>query len=177
MFCRQPGVTMAPCLSPASASLKFPTGLETSTSYGVPVLGCHCATCTSSVGEPVPAASTPLAYVPGRARAATVLVAVLDNQIAGTGTYVGDAGSHLAEHQRDGEASLRMLAVPPRPGTVATGRPARPGEPATVIRAAVRTSCGAGLWSRRARVEFCSPCARRVPPPRLLTRPAPRSCL
>src|SRR5579859_6875226 len=116
MFWRQPGVTMAPCLSPASASLKFPTGLETSTSFGVPVLGCHCATCTNSVGEPVPAASTPLAYVPGRARAATVLVAVLDNQIAGTVTYGGDAGSHLAEHQREGEASLRMLAVPPARG-------------------------------------------------------------
>ena len=51
--------------------------------------------------------------VAGRMRDADVLVAVVDGTIAGTVTYVADATSPLAEHQRDGEASIRMLAVSP----------------------------------------------------------------
>lgn len=55
----------------------------------------------------------PLRDVAGRMRDADVLVAVVDGAVAGTVTYVGDAGSPLAEHQREGEASIRMLAVAP----------------------------------------------------------------
>jgi ribosomal protein S18 acetylase RimI-like enzyme len=54
-----------------------------------------------------------LANVVGRTEDATVLVAVLDRRIVGTVTFVADAESRLAERQREDEASIRMLAVPP----------------------------------------------------------------
>jgi ribosomal protein S18 acetylase RimI-like enzyme len=52
--------------------------------------------------------------VEARAKAATLLVALEDGEIAGVVTYVADAASPFAQHQRDGEASIRMLAVTPR---------------------------------------------------------------
>jgi ribosomal protein S18 acetylase RimI-like enzyme len=54
-----------------------------------------------------------LADVAGRARDATVLVALNDHQLAATVTYVADARSALAEGQQPDEASIRMLAVAP----------------------------------------------------------------
>ena len=51
--------------------------------------------------------------VAGRAAASAVLIAVDDGVIVGTDTYVGDATSTYAAHQRDDAASIRMLAVRP----------------------------------------------------------------
>jgi ribosomal protein S18 acetylase RimI-like enzyme len=54
-----------------------------------------------------------LADVGGRTLDATVLVAVVDGEVVGNVTYVSDARSALAEHQREDESSIRMLAVLP----------------------------------------------------------------
>lgn len=42
-----------------------------------------------------------------------VLVAVVGDEVVGTVTYVADFSSELAEHQRPGEAAIRMLSVAP----------------------------------------------------------------
>ena len=55
--------------------------------------------------------ATELADVAGRMDASDVLVAVVDGQLVGCVTYVPDASSPLAEHLREGEAGIRMLAV------------------------------------------------------------------
>lgn len=55
-----------------------------------------------------------LADVGSRARAATVLVAVVGAAVAGSVAYVGDVSSPLGEWLGPGEAGLRMLAVAPR---------------------------------------------------------------
>ena len=65
---------------------------------------------------------TPLRDIAGRMRAADVLVAVVDGAIVGTVTYVADASSPFAEHQRHGEASIRMLAVLPAHSRHGIGR-------------------------------------------------------
>jgi ribosomal protein S18 acetylase RimI-like enzyme len=51
--------------------------------------------------------------VAARAAGAAVLVAIDGGEIVGTVTYVGDASSPYATHQREEEASIRMLAVKP----------------------------------------------------------------
>jgi ribosomal protein S18 acetylase RimI-like enzyme len=52
--------------------------------------------------------------VQARAREAAVLVAVDEGAILGTVTYVPDSRSAYAQHQRDGEGSIRMLSVSPK---------------------------------------------------------------
>lgn len=52
--------------------------------------------------------------VAARAAGAVVLVAVEDGEVLGTVSYVPDASSPFAQHQSDGEASIRMLAVGPK---------------------------------------------------------------
>jgi len=64
-------------------------------------------------GETLGSYADTLADVERRIREAVVLVAVEDGAIVGTVTYVGAASSALAEHVRDGEAAIRMLAVTP----------------------------------------------------------------
>jgi ribosomal protein S18 acetylase RimI-like enzyme len=54
-----------------------------------------------------------LADVGYRAKVAVVLAAVEGDEVLGGVTYVGDAGSPLAEHPVRGAASIRMLAVAP----------------------------------------------------------------
>jgi ribosomal protein S18 acetylase RimI-like enzyme len=51
--------------------------------------------------------------VAARAQHGTVLVAVADDRVIGTATYVGDPASPLAESDDPGDAGLRMLAVSP----------------------------------------------------------------
>jgi ribosomal protein S18 acetylase RimI-like enzyme len=60
--------------------------------------------------------------VAARAGDATVLVALEDGLAVGTVTYVGDATSSFAAHQRDDEASIRMLAVVPSRARRGIGR-------------------------------------------------------
>ncbi|MGH9186307.1 MAG: GNAT family N-acetyltransferase [Acidimicrobiales bacterium] len=60
-----------------------------------------------------PAYETELRDVAGRAGAAVVLVAVEGDEVLGCVTYVPDRHSPLAEHDLDGVASMRMLAVSP----------------------------------------------------------------
>jgi ribosomal protein S18 acetylase RimI-like enzyme len=55
-----------------------------------------------------------LGDIAGRVQDATVLVALVEGQIAATVTYVASHESPLAEHQRPDEASIRMLSVAPR---------------------------------------------------------------
>jgi GNAT superfamily N-acetyltransferase len=51
--------------------------------------------------------------VASRVRSAVVLIAVVDETIVGTVTYVPSASSDYAEGLRDGEAGIRMLTVLP----------------------------------------------------------------
>jgi ribosomal protein S18 acetylase RimI-like enzyme len=51
--------------------------------------------------------------VAARMTDATVLVAVVDGRVVGTGTYVPGPESRLAESDDPGDAGLRMLAVSP----------------------------------------------------------------
>jgi len=51
--------------------------------------------------------------VTARAGLGTVLVAVADERVIGTATYVGDPASPLAESDDPDDAGLRMLAVSP----------------------------------------------------------------
>ena len=60
--------------------------------------------------------------VAARASGAAVLVAVDAGEIVGTVTYVGDASSPFASHQREDEASIRMLAVKPSHARRGVGR-------------------------------------------------------
>ena len=60
--------------------------------------------------------------VAGRARGAVVLVALEEGEVVGTVTYVGDASSPSASHQREDEASIRMLAVKPSHARRGVGR-------------------------------------------------------
>ncbi len=60
--------------------------------------------------------------VPARAAGAAVLIAVDDGEVVGTVTYVGDASSPYASHQREDEASIRMLAVKPSHARRGVGR-------------------------------------------------------
>jgi ribosomal protein S18 acetylase RimI-like enzyme len=60
--------------------------------------------------------------VTGRAAGASVLVAVDGGRIVGTVTYVSDSSSLFAQHQRTGEASIRMLAVAPDRKRAGLGR-------------------------------------------------------
>ncbi len=57
-----------------------------------------------------------------RAKEAVLLVAVEADEVVGTVTYVGEASSPYAEDQRDGEASIRMLAVAPAHARRGIGR-------------------------------------------------------
>jgi ribosomal protein S18 acetylase RimI-like enzyme len=60
--------------------------------------------------------------VTGRAGRAVVLIALEDGRIVGTVTYVPDPSSEFAHGQRDGEASIRMLAVTREHGRRGIGR-------------------------------------------------------
>ncbi|MFY9586526.1 MAG: GNAT family N-acetyltransferase [Actinomycetota bacterium] len=60
--------------------------------------------------------------VAGRVKSAAVLVAVEDGVVVGTVTYVRDATSPSASHQREDEASIRMLAVKPSHARRGIGR-------------------------------------------------------
>jgi ribosomal protein S18 acetylase RimI-like enzyme len=54
--------------------------------------------------------------VAARATDATVLVAIADDRVVGTATYVPGPGSRLAESDDPDDAGLRMLAVTPDAG-------------------------------------------------------------
>lgn len=73
-------------------------------------------------GEDLGPYTNDLRDVAGRARAAEVLVAIVGAEIAGSVTYVGDAGSPLAEGHAEDEASIRMLAVAPEHARRGIGR-------------------------------------------------------
>lgn len=60
--------------------------------------------------------------VAGRAGAGAVLVAIDGAEVVGTVTYIGDASSAFAAHQRDDEASVRMLSVKPSHAKRGIGR-------------------------------------------------------
>lgn len=51
--------------------------------------------------------------VGARTAGALVLVALEASEVVGTVTYVSDEASPFASHQREGEGSIRMLAVAP----------------------------------------------------------------